>query len=494
MRLIVLGLVILHPTAGSAAPAAPRVGGGLHSAGKQDVVKLSGLDGEVGLPVSETHAATRGGFTKQRAGHGRLHEWQHRCPQPGPLFPESSDGLSQMERFLASGDFLEASAKRVSGAVRINTTSTDGMQSLPGDDPAWDHMRPLSGFLEESFPLVHENLNLERVNTHGLLYTWQGSNESSKPAVLMAHQDVVPVEPESEKDWKYAPFSGHWDGKHVWGRGAVDCKSTLIASLEAVEELLRAGFSPLRTVILSFGFDEEISGNQGARHLSQRLARRYSENGVAVVIDEGSGIARSWWGSVAAFPAVAEKGYFDAEITVDMRAGHSSLPPEDNSITVMAEIIQELNASKHHATTLAESNPIMETLFCAAQHDRAMPDAEREAVASIDRGGGSVQELVDRMVSSHPSMGGFFRTTQSIGMVHGGRKVNVVPGHTSLRINHRVSPLPYPCHDNFSAPCDGLTSFTGHSRQYHKRRKGPSGKNREGIRERSLSQQDAFDC
>lgn len=48
-------------------------------------------------------------------------------------------------------------------------------------------------------------------------------------------------------------------------RGAIDCKSTLIATLEAVDELLRANFSPLRTAILSFGFDEEISGNQGAR-------------------------------------------------------------------------------------------------------------------------------------------------------------------------------------------------------------------------------------
>lgn len=79
----------------------------------------------------------------------------------------------------------------------------------------------------------------------------------------MAHQDVVPVESESENDWKHAPFSVHWDGIYVWGCGAIDCKSTLIATLEAVEGLLRAGFVPSRTIILSFGFDEEISGNQG---------------------------------------------------------------------------------------------------------------------------------------------------------------------------------------------------------------------------------------
>lgn len=77
----------------------------------------------------------------------------------------------------------------------------------------------------------------------------------------------------------------------------------------------------MRTVILSFGFDEEIFGNQGAKHLAQHLTGRYSENRIAVVIDEGSGVARSWWGSIAAFPGVAEKGHLDVEITIDMRSG-----------------------------------------------------------------------------------------------------------------------------------------------------------------------------
>lgn len=166
--------------------------------------------------------------------------------------------------------------------------------------------------------------------------------------------------------------------------------------------------------------------------------KRYSENGITVVIDKGSGVTGSWWGSIAAFPGVAEKGYLDVEITVDMRSGHSSLPPDDNSITVMAEIIQELNANKYD-TTLDENNPIMETIFCSAQHEKAMPAEESERLATVDRGEGSVEELVDTTIASHPSMGGFFRAIQSIGIIYGRRKVNVVPGHTSLRINHRVS-------------------------------------------------------
>lgn len=60
--------------------------------------------------------------------------------------------------------------------------------------------------------------------------------------------------------------------------------------MEAVEELLKVGFTPERTVILAFGFDEEISGYQGAKHIALHLMKRYGEDGVALLIDEGPGI------------------------------------------------------------------------------------------------------------------------------------------------------------------------------------------------------------
>ena len=35
----------------------------------------------------------------------------------------------------------------------------------------------------------------------------------------MAHQDVVPVPRITVGDWKYPPWSGHYDGERIWGRG-----------------------------------------------------------------------------------------------------------------------------------------------------------------------------------------------------------------------------------------------------------------------------------
>lgn len=46
--------------------------------------------------------------------------------------------------------------------------------------------------------------------------------------VLMAHQDVVPVNPSTVDQWTYPPFSAHQDKDGwIWGRGVADCKNTV---------------------------------------------------------------------------------------------------------------------------------------------------------------------------------------------------------------------------------------------------------------------------
>ncbi|MEC5191712.1 MULTISPECIES: hypothetical protein [unclassified Arthrobacter] len=86
-----------------------------------------------------------------------------------------------------------------------------------GADPA-----EFEGFiaaLARLYPGVHATLELERVNGHALLFRWPGTgaDPAARPAVLMAHYDVVPAgDPDA---WTRPPFSGHNDGTYLWGRG-----------------------------------------------------------------------------------------------------------------------------------------------------------------------------------------------------------------------------------------------------------------------------------
>lgn len=141
----------------------------------------------------------------------------------------------------------------------------------------------------------------------------------------MAHSDVVPVH--SIDKWRYPPFSGHVDENYVYGRGASDCKNVEVGLLESVEALLSANFTPTRTIVLSFGFDEVISGEEGGLQLARYLESIYGTDGVALIVDEGAGFSELY-GQVFATPGIAEKGYLDATITVSMPGGHSSVPPD----------------------------------------------------------------------------------------------------------------------------------------------------------------------
>ena len=147
----------------------------------------------------------------------------------------------------------DAAARRLAGAVRIRTISYDDKPGVSAEE-----FRELHAYLKQHYPNAHAVLNREVVANLSLLYTWDGIEAAAKPIVLMAHQDVVPIAPDTEKDWKFEPFAGAIRDGFVWGRGTWDDKGNLFAIMEAVEMLATQGFKPRQTVYLVFGHDEEV--------------------------------------------------------------------------------------------------------------------------------------------------------------------------------------------------------------------------------------------
>lgn len=137
-----------------------------------------------------------------------------------------------------------------------------------------DAFDALNDMLKRRYPLVHSRLSSETFDGHGLLYTWQGTDSSLDPIVLMAHQDVVPVEAGTEDDWEGPPFAGAVIDGRIYGRGALDCKGALIAIFEALEHLQRTDFVPERTVYVVSGHDGEIGGANGAKVIAAEMLSR----------------------------------------------------------------------------------------------------------------------------------------------------------------------------------------------------------------------------
>jgi Gly-Xaa carboxypeptidase len=366
-----------------------------------------------------------------------------RCPQVAPLFPSrQSKELEDVQAFLESEAFKAVAIERLSGAVKIATQSYDDMGEVKVD-PRWDVFYGFSDYLERTFPLVHASLKLEKINTHGLLYTWTGKNASLKPNLLMAHQDVVPVPESTVKSWTHPPFSGHFDGKFVWGRGASDCKNQLIGILSAVEALISADFVPERTLILSFGFDEEISGQEGAKHLSDYLISKLGHNSVAAIVDEGAVNAESW-GADFALPGVAEKGYVDIDIAVRMKGGHSSIPPKHNGIGMASELIALIENNRYEPR-LYDENPYLGLLNCGAEHAPQFPKKLDKLLSKRSKAGltcskkNKKDELAMEAAKAGPGIKYLFTSSVAVDIIHGGVKNNALPERTQITVNHRIN-------------------------------------------------------
>jgi len=91
----------------------------------------------------------------------------------------------------------------------------------------------------------------------------------------VARSDVVPVLNATRNLWTHDPYGGEYDAEtgFIWGRGSSDDKSGTIGVMSAVELLLKSGkFTPDRTVILSFGIDEETGGKVARRDPDSRYS------------------------------------------------------------------------------------------------------------------------------------------------------------------------------------------------------------------------------
>jgi len=361
------------------------------------------------------------------------------CPQVNPMFPSiKSKELSLMDEYLQTSKFRNESIARLSGAVKIPSISYDDLGPI-GEEPRWDIFYDFAEYLKQQFPLIHQHLDLEVVNVHGLVYTWKGANPSLKPTLLMAHQDVVPVPESTIPLWMHPPFEGVYDGKFIWGRGSSDCKNQLIAEMEAVELLLSASFQPKRTILLSFGFDEEISGTQGAGHLAPFILDRYGKDGVAVIVDEGASVS-TVWGSHFATPGVTEKGYIDVDIVVRMPGGHSSIPPPHNGIGVMSELITMIEADPYKPS-LDSDNPFLCIMQCGASYGPEFPKKLKKLLPK------SKQHMCDKKrdklaheaAKESPFIKYLFTTSVAVDVIQGGLKVNALPERTVATVNHRIN-------------------------------------------------------
>jgi carboxypeptidase PM20D1 len=241
---------------------------------------------------------------------------------------------------------------------------------------------------------------------------------------------VVPVAEDVEARWTHPPFDGVVAEGYLWGRGALDDKSSLLAILEAVEGLLADGFRPERPVVLAFGHDEEIGG-AGAAAVAALLDRRGLAP--ALVLDEGLAVVEGVLPEVArpvALLGVAEKGYLSLELRAVGEGGHSSAPPRQTAVDVLVRALDRLRKRPLPAGIDGPVEELFTTIATEMSFDR------RLVLANL----WLFEPLVVRELATQPSTDALLRTTTAPTMLSGSVKDNVLPTEARAVVNFRLHP------------------------------------------------------
>lgn len=274
----------------------------------------------------------------------------------------------------------------------------------------------------------------------------RGDGTGGPPLLLLSHLDVVPAPVEG---WARDPFGGEIADGFVWGRGAIDMKSTTAMQVAVVcrlaAEARAAGRDPAadpvpgltRDVILAATADEEAGGFEGAGwladHRPELLAAEAAlteAGGVGLIFGDGAEARRF-------YPIqVAERGFLVYRLTIHGTWGHGSVPRDDNAAVLAAEAVLRLAAPGKPRPTPVMAR-FLETVAAnlpprqaAALRHIADPDPVRGEAALV----ALCREPYRRTLQA------VLRDTISPNVVQAGVKYNVIPGRAELEIDCRVLP------------------------------------------------------
>ena len=326
----------------------------------------------------------------------------------------------------ASAQEHHSAVQHLAQAIRFETVSHQQQEKI--NYSAYANFKL---FLKSTYPNVFSKLYVQEISQHSLLIQWTGTRAELKPVLFEAHYDVVPIEDGTIQDWKHPPFSGVIDNGYLWGRGSLDDKVSVIASLEAMETLLQEGYAPERTLLFAFGHDEEIGGKQGAKKIAQHLKQKNIE--LEYVIGEGGLLINDHPilpSSTVAMIALAEKSYLTLTLNAKGEGGHSSAPSQNSAVIRLAKAVTALDDNPFEAKLVS---PVSEMLVAFAPH---MGMVE----GFLFNNQWLSESLLVSKLSEKPMSNPLVRTTTAVTMFNAGVKENVVSQQAQAKVNFRLLP------------------------------------------------------
>lgn len=304
-------------------------------------------------------------------------------------------------------------------AVQIPTVSND---EKPADTLAFQKLKIL---FHDLYPSVFGTLEEKDFLNGSFMLKWKGNGKMLKPVILYAHLDVVP----GDSSWSFSPFEGRADSKFIYGRGVIDDKGAVISILETLSGLIASGFTPQRDIYFAFGHDEEMGGREGAKPMAEYLKAKGIK--ADFLLDEGGIISDGMVPFVdrpVALVAIAEKGYVCFRLSVESNGGHSSMPPAESPVEILASVLQKIH---DHPFDCRMTTPLQKFIDHVGP-EMSYPYRALFANSLLFR------PLIFSQYEKIPGANAMIRTTSVTTLINGGVKENTIPEKVTAVLNVRM--------------------------------------------------------
>ena len=344
---------------------------------------------------------------------------------------EAKKGAGALEPSHPAGSVLDAgdykagddAVERFRELLRIPTVSRDD-KSLRDDEP----FRRWAPTLRRLFPRFFEVTELTTIDDFGMLLRWPGADPSLDPVVMMAHQDVVPVE---GQQWEHDPFGAEIVDGEIWARGTLDTKCIAAAFFEAAEHLVGQGYVPPRDVWFFSSDGEEVAAPTCAHAVEWFRAHGIHPY---MVLDEGGAVAADAPLGVdvpVAMVGVSEKGHVDLTVTAYADGGHASTPSANDACRLLCRVCEHISANPGKPVL----TPVVEATL--AELGAHSSDLYRAVFGNL----WLTRPAVTKIMAASPETAAMLRTTYALTQMEGSPAHNVLPPVARANFNVRVAPF-----------------------------------------------------
>jgi acetylornithine deacetylase/succinyl-diaminopimelate desuccinylase-like protein len=252
-------------------------------------------------------------------------------------------------------------------------------------------------------------------------------NGSKRPLLIMGHSDTVRVDPAK---WTFPPFSATRQGGYVYGRGTLDDKSDLLATMMTMLMLKRQKAPLDRDVIFVSEAGEEAATGPGIEYL---VNEHWSDIDAEFCLAESGGVRLKNGQARYALVETTEKQPKGAKLIAHGPSGHGSRPLRTNAVVHLAKAVE----------TIAAWDPPMRF------NDTTRYYFEKMATVSTPEEAARFKDLFDAqkapavreyLAEHDPISYSMLHTSISPNIIQGGYQVNVIPSEAEATLDIRALP------------------------------------------------------